>query len=109
MATGFPLLVTLFFLASVSAGLSGSCYEIGGMVRCSDDVGRESTLQSIDKAMGGSGSYSPPPSYPDALKSYPSEIKSFDGREKEKRSDIYTDDRDPKTTLETPGLTKGKR
>jgi hypothetical protein len=110
MAKVVSLIATLFMvLANLSHGVSGSCQDVGGMVKCSDDVGRDSTLQSIDKAMGGPGSYSPPTSYPEALKSYPSDIKASDGKGKETRSDVYTDDGTPKTTLEPAGLTKGKR
>jgi hypothetical protein len=96
-------------LAGASSAVAGSCQDVGGMVKCTDDVGRNATLQSLDKAMGTSAPYSPPSSYPEALKSYPSDIKSTDGWGKETRSDIYTDDRTPKATLERPGLTKGKR
>ena len=104
------VIATLFMVvASLSPVMSGSCYETGGTVRCSEDVGRNSTLQSIDKAMGTPAPYTPPTSYPEALKSYPSDIKSSDGKAKGPRSDVYTDDGTPKTTLEPAGLTKGKR
>jgi hypothetical protein len=95
-------------LTTTSPAISGSCQETGGMVRCTDDVGRDATLQSLDKAMGTPGSYSPPTSYPEALKSYPSDIKSSDGGRRETRSDTYTDDRTPETTLQRPDLTKDK-
>jgi hypothetical protein len=110
MAMVMSLIATsLMILVSLSPGMSGSCYEVGGTVRCSEDVGRNSTLQSIDKAMGTPTPYSPPASYPEALKSYPSDIKSSDGGGKQTRSDVYTDDRTPKTTLEPAGLTRGDR
>jgi hypothetical protein len=110
MAKVVSAIATLFMvMASLSPGMSGSCYEIGGTVRCSEDVGRNPTLQSIDKAMGTPTPYIPPTSYPEALKSYPSDIKSSDGKGKGPRSDVYTDDGTPKTTLEPAGLTKGKR
>jgi hypothetical protein len=103
-------IVTVFMvLASQSPGMSGSCYEVGGMVRCTEDVGRNPTLQSIDKAMGTPAPYIPPTSYPEALKSYPSDIKSSDSKGKDPRSEVYTDDGTPKPTLEPAGLTKGKR
>ncbi len=67
MATSFIV------LTMTSAVISGSCQDVGGMVRCTDDVGRDATLQSLDRAMGTQAPYSPPASYPEALKSHPSD------------------------------------
>jgi hypothetical protein len=101
MARIMSVIATSTMVLTISSpAISGSCQEKDGMVLCTDDVGRDATLQSWDKALGSPGSYSPPPSYPEALKTFPSDIKSSDGRQKGTRSDIQTDDSAPKTTLE---------
>ena len=71
------------------------------MVLCTDDVGQDKTLRSFDKALGNPTPYSPPTLYPDALKSYPSDIKSREERRK--------DDDTEKLSVERPGIEKDKR
>lgn len=101
-----------FILAMVlwaSPLFAGSCQDVGGTVRCTDETGRDASLQSLDKALGSPGAYTPPQNSPDALKSYPSDVKPQDGSRHAGDPNLQPGTDAPKTTLQAPGLTKGTR
>ena len=76
------MLLILFLILLAAPSSAGTCQDVGGTVQCTDDVGRNPTLQSLDKSLGRPSPLSLPSSYPDALKTYPSDMKRLDqGRE----------------------------
>ena len=83
-------------------GFAGTCQDVGGAVRCTDDVGRDPTLQSLDKALGNLGPVTTPSAYPEALKTYPGDIKPQDQGREEKRPSSQSDEDSQKTTLAGP-------
>lgn len=92
----------VFILLWACPGFAGICQDVGGTVRCTDDVGRDPTLQSLDKALGSPGPVTIPSSYPEALKTYPSDIKPQDQGRAGKRSSSQSDDDSQKTSLQGP-------
>ena len=93
----------IFILILVPApAFAGSCQDVGGTVKCTDDIGHNPTLESLDKSLSRPGPMMPPPSYPDALKSYPSDLKSlYQGREGG-RSRTTIEQKEEKHSLEGP-------
>ena len=79
---------------------AGTCQDVGGTVRCTDDVGHNSTLQSLDQALGTQSPVTIPSSYPNELRSYPSEMKSQDKEREGKQFQSLPDDDSQKTTLQ---------
>ena len=94
--------ITLF----ASSAYAGMCGESDGTVKCTDDGGRNSTLQSLDKALVSPSGVTARPDYSlinSEMATYPRDPKSG---EKPIRSDIETEE-SPTTTFITTG-TKAK-
>lgn len=83
-------------------GFAGTCQDVGGAVRCTDDVGRDPTLQSLDKAFGSPGPLTTPSVYPETLNTYPSAIKPQDQGREGKRPSSQPNDDSQKTSLQGP-------
>lgn len=81
---------------------AGTCQDVGGVVRCTDDVGRDPTLQSLDKALGNLGPVTTPSAYPEALKAYPSDLKPQDQERAGKGASSQSDEDSQKTSLQGP-------
>lgn len=96
------MLLILFLILLPVPAFAGSCQDVGDTVQCTDDVGRDPALQSLDKSLGRPGPLTLPSSYPDALKGYPSDMKPLDqGREGNRPSTEPNED-SQKTTLQGP-------
>jgi hypothetical protein len=62
----------------VSSSYAGTCAEVSGSVRCTDDVGHNSTLESVDHAIFIQSSRSTVPetsSIPREMATYPPDMK----------------------------------
>ncbi|ULA69858.1 MAG: exported protein of unknown function [Nitrospira sp.] len=96
------MLLILFLIFLAAPSFAGSCQDVGGTVQCTDDVGRDPMLQSLDKSLGRPGPLSLPSSYPDALKSYPSDMKRLDQGRESNRPSTESNDDSQKTSLQGP-------
>ena len=110
--TCFPLTratmwLMVLILPWACPGFAGTCQDVDGTVQCTDDAGRDPTLQSLDKAFGNLGPLTTPSSYPEALKTYSTDIKTRDqGREGERPSSDPDEDV-RRTTLQGPSPKAG--
>lgn len=95
------LLILILMLVSGPV-FAGSCQDVGGSVKCTDDVGHNRTLESLDQSLSRPGPMTPSASYPDALKSYPSDLKPLDPGREGGRSRTTIEQKDDKGSLEGP-------
>ncbi len=92
----------VLMLLWVCPSFAGTCQDVGGTVRCTEDVGRDPTLLSLDKALGSPGPVTTPSSYPEALKTYPSDLKPQDQGREGKGPSFRSDEDSQKTSLQGP-------
>jgi hypothetical protein len=72
-----PLLVSVILF--VFPAYAGMCGESDGTVKCTDDVGRNSTLQTLDKALVSPGGVTAPADYSlvnSEMATYPKDTKT---------------------------------
>lgn len=98
------LLVSVVFL--VSPAFAGMCGESGGTVVCTDDVGRNSTLQALDKALVSPSGVTAPSGYSlinKEMATYPREVKSDDLLQKPSQSTSDQEQESNRTTFQSWG------
>ena len=96
------MLLMLVLILLPGSALAGSCQDLGGTVKCTDDSGHHPTLESLDKSLGRPGPMMSPSSYPEALKSYPSDVKPLDQTREGGRSRTTIEQKEEKHSLEGP-------
>ena len=96
------LLVSMILFAS--SAYAGMCGESDGTVKCTDDVGRNSTLQTLDKALVSPSGVTARPDYSvvnSDMATYPRDPKSGDKP--------ITSDSEPEESHTTTFITTGTK
>ena len=102
------LLVSVVFI--VSSVYAGTCGEINGTVRCTDDVGQNSTLQNLDKSVlnpSDGGALADSSSIRNEMATYPPDLK-LQGGWREPSASKPDQEQENKTTFQSWGPARSR-